>query len=118
MTVLGSSVTSRPILAASVPRNPTVRSIELEGDYFHARVRDPERFDEIRTPEWASNVADDVEAGAEVRMGHSGDDWSSSPSSSPRTSNGPRPAELPSRCSRSSRLLRARDCAIRDRDSG
>lgn len=58
-----------------MPRNPTVRSIELEGDYFHARVRDPERFDEIRTPEWASNVADDVEAGAEVRMGHSGDDW-------------------------------------------
>lgn len=56
-------------------RNPTVRSIDLEGDYYHARVRDPENFDEIRTPEWASNAADAVEDGAEVRMGHSGDDW-------------------------------------------
>lgn len=56
-------------------RNPTVRAVDLEGEYYHARVRDPDRFDQIRTPKWASNVADAVEAGAEVRMGHGEEDW-------------------------------------------
>lgn len=56
-------------------RNPTVRTVDLEGEYYHARVRDPDEFAEIRTPEWASNVADAVVEGAEVRMGHRDDDW-------------------------------------------
>lgn len=53
----------------------SISGVELEDEFYHARVRDPGQFDEIRTPGWASTVADDVYQGSEVRMGRRGDDW-------------------------------------------
>lgn len=54
-----------------------IESVELEDEYFHVRFNDPERFEAIRTPDWAANVATSVSEGAEVRMGNEkeGDDW-------------------------------------------
>lgn len=58
-------------------RIPEITSVELEGDYYHVRFRDPDVFDEIRTPDWAVNAAEDVSTGSKVRMGKhpDGDSW-------------------------------------------
>lgn len=58
-------------------RIPSVKGVELEGEYYHVRFRDPNDFAEIRTPEWATNTARDVSEGATVRMGHrpDSDSW-------------------------------------------
>ncbi|MFD1511953.1 hypothetical protein [Halomarina rubra] len=52
--------------------------VETTENFYHVRFRDPEEFDEIRTPEWATAPAESVVAGSEVRTGHrrAGDDWS------------------------------------------
>jgi hypothetical protein len=55
-------------------RIPEVETVELEGEYYHVRFRDPDEFAEIRTPEWATKAARDVSEGATVRMGHRKDD--------------------------------------------
>lgn len=52
-----------------------VQDVELEDEYYHVRFRDPDEFDEIRTPDWAANVANSVSEGSEVRMGRTGEDW-------------------------------------------
>lgn len=54
-----------------------VTKVETEGDYIHVRFRDPDQFDEIRTPDWAANPAQSVSEGSEVRMGQEegSDDW-------------------------------------------
>lgn len=51
--------------------------VETTETFYHVRFRDPEEFDEIRTPEWASSPAASVVEGSEVRTGHqrAGDDW-------------------------------------------
>ncbi|GAB7095327.1 hypothetical protein JCM30237_24800 [Halolamina litorea] len=56
---------------------PDPELVELEGEYYHVRFRDPDEFDEIRTPEWAAEAADEVEPGSKVRTGHrkDSDDW-------------------------------------------
>jgi hypothetical protein len=56
---------------------PSVKAVETEGEYIHVRFRDPDDFDEIRTPDWAENPAQDVSEGAEVRTGdrEGNDDW-------------------------------------------
>lgn len=44
--------------------------------YIHVRFRDSDRYDEIRTPDWADNPAESVSKGSEVRTGNvEGDDW-------------------------------------------
>lgn len=55
-----------------------IQKVDLEGEYFHVRFNDPGNFDEIRTPDWASNVAESVSSGSKIRMGHvsNGDEWS------------------------------------------
>lgn len=55
-----------------------IQKIDLEGEYFHVRFNDPDNFDEIRTPDWASNVAQSISRGSKIRMGHvsNGDEWS------------------------------------------
>jgi hypothetical protein len=56
---------------------PEVQTVEAGDDYYHVRFRDPDEFDEIRTPDWAANAAQSVAEGSEVRTGkrtHS-DDW-------------------------------------------
>jgi len=53
----------------------SVKSVETEDEYIHVRFRDPDEFEEIRTPEWASNAAQDVSAGSRVRMGRRDGDW-------------------------------------------
>ncbi|WP_134668450.1 hypothetical protein [Halorussus marinus] len=57
--------------------SPEVQAVETEDEYIHVRFRDPEGFKTIRTPDWATNAAQDVSAGAEVRTGEEtgGDDW-------------------------------------------
>lgn len=54
-----------------------VNEIETGEEYVHVRFRDPDRFDEIRTPDWAAEPADSVVEGSEVRTGREagGDDW-------------------------------------------
>ena len=54
-----------------------VNKVETEEDYIHVRFRDPDQFDEIRTPDWAENPAQSVSKGREVRMGQEegSDDW-------------------------------------------
>jgi len=47
----------------------TIDKAKLEGDYYHVRFDDPDKFETIRTPDWAENVANSVSVGSEVRMG-------------------------------------------------
>ncbi|MFP4038601.1 MAG: hypothetical protein ACLFTA_02355 [Candidatus Nanohaloarchaea archaeon] len=56
---------------------PDVEKVELEGEYYHVRFNDPDKFDAIRTPDWAENAATSVSEGSEVRMGklEDEDDW-------------------------------------------
>jgi hypothetical protein len=55
----------------------SAKSVELEGNFYHVRFNDPDRYDTIRTPEWADRVSDSVSEGSEVRMGklEDSDDW-------------------------------------------
>lgn len=57
--------------------HPDVETVEAGDEFFHVRFRDPDEFDEIRTPDWAANAARSISDGAEVRMGRreDGDDW-------------------------------------------
>lgn len=50
-------------------RLPKPKTVELEGEYYHVRFRDPGDFSEIRTPGWATAAAGDVVEGAKVRTG-------------------------------------------------
>ena len=54
-----------------------IQTVEEGDEYIHVRFRDPDEFDEIRTPDWAQEVAESVSTGAEVRTGHrnDGDEW-------------------------------------------
>lgn len=56
---------------------PNPQTVEQSDDFVHVRFRDPDEFDDIRTPDWASGVGDSVVEDAEVRMGdESGnEDW-------------------------------------------
>lgn len=56
---------------------PSPTSVTLEGEYYHVRFRDPDDFEEIRTPEWARKAATSISAGSRVRMGRreGSDDW-------------------------------------------
>ena len=56
---------------------PSVELVEEEGDYIHVRFRDPDRYDEIRTPDWAEEPAQSVSEGSQVRTGRieGSDDW-------------------------------------------
>lgn len=56
---------------------PDVEMVETEDDYIHVRFRDPDRYDEIRTPDWAEEPAESVSEGSEVRTGklEGEDDW-------------------------------------------
>lgn len=56
---------------------PDINAVETEDDYIHVRFRDPDQFDDIRSPDWAKNPAQSVSEGSEVRMGQEegSDDW-------------------------------------------
>ncbi|MFC4551945.1 MULTISPECIES: hypothetical protein [Halorussus] len=56
---------------------PDVEAVETEDEFIHVRFRDPDEFDQIRTPDWAANAARDVSEGAEVRTGKEkdSDEW-------------------------------------------
>lgn len=56
---------------------PDIEMIDTEDEYTHVRFRDPDQFDEIRTPDWAENPAESVSEGSEVCMGQEegSDDW-------------------------------------------
>lgn len=58
-------------------QTPDIKKVETEDEYHHVRFRDPDRFDTIRTPDWAANAASSVSEGAEVRTGKkkNSDDW-------------------------------------------
>lgn len=57
--------------------NPGINTVATEDDYIHVQFREPDQFDEIRTPDWASNAAQSVSDGAKVRTGKREDsnDW-------------------------------------------
>ncbi|ELZ05524.1 hypothetical protein [Natrialba asiatica] len=48
---------------------PDIEMVDTEDEYIHVRFRDPDRYDEIRTPDWADNPAESVSEGSEVRTG-------------------------------------------------
>ena len=50
-------------------RIPKPKFVEIEGEYYHVRFRDPGDFSEIRTPTWATDVAQEVCKDSKVRMG-------------------------------------------------
>jgi nucleoid-associated protein YgaU len=54
-----------------------INAVETEDDYIHVQFQDPDRFEEIRTPDWAANAAQSVSEGALVRTGRvdDSDDW-------------------------------------------
>lgn len=56
---------------------PKPKRVEVEGDYYHVRFRNPSDFSSIRTPDWSIGVADEVETGSKVRMGKrkTTDEW-------------------------------------------
>jgi hypothetical protein len=56
---------------------PDINRVETDDDYIHVRFRDPDQFDEIRTPDWAEDAAQSVSESADVRTGRKqdGDDW-------------------------------------------
>ncbi|WP_226004396.1 hypothetical protein [Natrinema salinisoli] len=56
---------------------PDINKVETEDDYTHVRFRDPDRYEEIRTPDWAEQPAESVSEGSEVRTGkiEGEDDW-------------------------------------------
>ncbi|PCR92414.1 hypothetical protein [Natrinema ejinorense] len=56
---------------------PDIDSVETDGDYIHVRFRDLDRYDEIRTPDWAEQPARSVSEGSEVRTGklEGEDEW-------------------------------------------
>jgi hypothetical protein len=53
---------------------PTISAVEVGEDYVHVRYRDPEEFDEVRTPDWTQDAASSVVEGSEVRTGDRGGD--------------------------------------------
>ena len=53
---------------------PSAEVVETTENYYHVRFRDPDEFEEIRTPDWASKPADSVCEGSEVRTGHTAED--------------------------------------------
>jgi len=55
----------------------SIKSVDQSENYYHVRYRDPDDFDEIRTPDWAENVANSVVDDGEVRTGdeHGNEDW-------------------------------------------
>lgn len=57
--------------------HPDVEAIETGEEFIHVRFRDPDEFEEIRTPDWAANAARSISDGAEVRTGRrtDSDDW-------------------------------------------
>jgi hypothetical protein len=54
-----------------------IDAVEASENYYHVRYRDPDGFEQIRTPDWAADAAGSVVAGAEVRTGdeRGDDDW-------------------------------------------
>jgi len=65
----------RDDVVATNPPKP-IKSKE-KGDYTHYRFEEPDKFDVIRIPDWAENVAESIVEGAKVRMGKLKDsgDW-------------------------------------------
>ncbi|MFB6179982.1 MAG: hypothetical protein ABEI77_09695 [Halorientalis sp.] len=55
-----------------------IKKVEDGDDYVHVRIRDPDAFDTIRTPDWAAEAAGSVHEGSEVRTGKlkGSDGWS------------------------------------------
>lgn len=55
---------------------PEILDVERGGEYYHVRFNDPDKYNAIRTPDWADRVSDPVSEGSEVRMGKlDEDDW-------------------------------------------
>jgi hypothetical protein len=52
-------------------------TVDRGDEFYHVRYRDPDDFDDIRTPDWAERPAGSVLEGAEVRTGDTkgDDDW-------------------------------------------
>jgi hypothetical protein len=54
-----------------------INTVETEDEYVHVRFQDPDKFETIRTPDWAQEAANSVSEGSEVRTGKlpDSDDW-------------------------------------------
>lgn len=55
----------------------TVQEVEEGDEFIHVRFRDPDDFDEIRTPDWAKKASQSISKGSEVRTGRKtgSDEW-------------------------------------------
>lgn len=52
---------------------PDVEAVETEDEYVHVWFHDPDRYDEIRTPDRARGPAESVSEGRAVRAGKEGE---------------------------------------------
>jgi hypothetical protein len=63
-------------LFTGVASQLSVKTVEQSDDYYHVRFRDPDTFEEIRTPDWTTEPAESVVPESRVRMGQNDDgDW-------------------------------------------
>lgn len=54
----------------------TVESVDRDDDQYRVKFRDAETFDELVSPDWAQELAEQAVAGTDVRMGQDdSDDW-------------------------------------------
>jgi hypothetical protein len=54
----------------------TVQAVEEHGDHYRVIFRDAESFDELETPDWATELAESEVPGSDVDMGQDDtDDW-------------------------------------------
>jgi hypothetical protein len=57
-------------------QDPSVEDVQEADDYYQVKYWDEDTFADIRTPNWASDPAQEVCDGAKVRTGHQvGDHW-------------------------------------------
>lgn len=54
----------------------TVKAVERYEDYYHVRFRDADEFEELETPDWATDLAERDVPGSDVLLGKDDtDEW-------------------------------------------
>lgn len=43
--------------------------VDVGDEYYHVRQRNPDKYDKVRVPDWAKNVAQSISKNAQVKMG-------------------------------------------------
>jgi hypothetical protein len=100
-------------------RVPKPKLVELKGEYYHVRFRDPDEFSEIRTPEWAQEAAAEIANGSKVRTERrkGSDDWVVQSVLIPEAAGTSKAPNAGRADHREDRIVRDRLSAMQERDS-